>query len=417
MSESQEQSEDIKLLRTGPGSSSNSHFKTSSSSRLNGSTAGEKHLHPSLNGQRPQNEHPDWLRPFFSLRVQLTLVYGMILALAAAVMFLLVLQKWAPIYIVLAEVATVIVGMFIAFIFTSLLLRPLGRVTDAAQAIAIGDLQQRARLPLMRLPPQDEVDRLTGSLHEMVTRLEYAEEMQHKAEQRSQRFFVDASHQLRTPLTSIGGFTQVLMRGAKDDPETAQRILQLMKTEVERMTRLIADLLTLARLDDEQRPPKMQYLDLGELASDGIAQARAHAHDGRAITLVLETRDIIGLQGDKDRIKKLLSILLDNALKYGRPAPDGEVTLHLDKQHNQAIIRVIDNGEGIAREDLEHIFDAFYKGRPKRTATSNGVTVGAGLGLTIATGIVRAHHGTITVCSDPGVGTEFRVTLPTTPTS
>jgi two-component system OmpR family sensor kinase len=414
MPESQEQSGDMKLLRTGPGSSSNSHAKTSSFSHLNGSTAGEKHLQSSLDGQRPEHNHPDWLRPFFSLRVQLTLVYGMLLALIAVVLFLLSHQAWAPIYVVLAEVATVIAGTLIAFLFTSLLLRPLGRVTDAAQAIAIGDLEQRARLPLMRLPPQDEVDRLTGSLHEMVTRLEYAEDMQRQAEQRSQRFFVDASHQLRTPLTSIGGFTQVLMRGAKDDPETVQRILQLMKTEVERMTRLIADLLTLSRLEDEQRPPKMQLLDLSALASDGIAQARTQTHDGRTIELVLETHEMIGLQGDKDRLKKLLTILLDNAIKHGRPAPDGEVTLHLDKQQNQAIIRVIDNGEGIAREDLDHIFDAFYKGRPKRTAIANGASVGAGLGLTIAAGIVRVHHGTITVCSDPGAGTEFRVTLPTT---
>jgi len=326
-------------------------------------------------------------------------------------MILLISMKIPFMYIVPAEVATVLVGMLSAFLFTSLLLRPLGRVTDAAQAIAIGDLQQRSRLPL-RLPPQDEVDRLAGSLHEMVTRLEYAEEMQRAAEQRTQHFFVEASHQLRTPLTSIGGFTQVLMRGAKDDPETTQRILPLMKGEVERMTRLISDMLTLTRLEDG-RPIKAQFLDLTALATDGIARARIQAKDGRSVTLALETRDPIGMQGDKDGIKQLLFILLDNAIKHGRPAPDGEVTLLLDKRHNQAVIRVIDNGEGIAKEDLDHIFEAFYRGHYKRTASSNGVIVGVGLGLTIAASIVRAHHGTITVCSDPGVGTEFRVTLPT----
>jgi signal transduction histidine kinase len=126
----------------------------------------------------------------------------------------------------------------------------------------------------------------------------------------------------------------------------------------------------------------------------------------------METRDVIALQGDKDRIKQLLFILLDNAIKHGRPAPDGEVTLRLDKQHNQAVIRVIDNGEGIAKEDLDHIFEAFYRGHHRRTASSNGAIVGAGLGLTIAAAIVHAHRGTITACCDPGVGTEFRVTLP-----
>lgn len=413
MSESQEPPEERKLPGTGAASpSSNGHTEGSPSSlHLDDFMAGGQRLQPLHNGRELKNDFPRWLRPFFSLRVQLTLVYGMILALVAVVMFLLIAPKIEPIYIVFAEVGTVIGGMVIAFIFTSLLLRPLGRVTDAAQAIAIGDLQQRARLPL-RLPPQDEVDRLAGSLHEMVTRLEYAEEMQRAAEERSQRFFVEASHQLRTPLTSIGGFTQVLMRGAKDDPETAQRILLLMKSEVERMTRLIKDLLTLARLDS-RRPPKAQYLDLTALVTDGIAHARKQAKDGRAISLVLETREVIGLQGDKDGIKQLLFILLDNAVKHGRPAPDGEVTLRLDKQNEQAVIRVIDNGEGIASEDLEHIFEAFYRGHYRRTASSNGFTVGEGLGLTIAAAIVRAHHGTITACSDPNVGTEFRVTLPT----
>ncbi len=412
MSEVQEPPEDRELAGTGSGTLlSNGSIEGTPSAQRNGFIAGGQRLQPLRTGREAKHDFPRWMRPFFSLRVQLTLVYGMILALVSVAMFLLISPKIEPTYIVLAEVGTVIAGMVIAFIFTSLLLRPLGRVTDAAQAIAIGDLEQRARLPL-RLPPQDEVDRLAGSLHEMVTRLEYAEEMQRAAEERTQRFFVDASHQLRTPLTSIGGFTQVLMRGAKDDPETAQRILLLMKSEVERMTRLIKDLLTLARLDDK-RPLKAQYLDLTTLVADGIEYARKQAKDGRSISLVLETRDPIGLQGDRDGIKQLLFILLDNAVKHGRPAPDGEVTLHLDKQNEQAVIRVIDNGEGIAREDLDHIFEAFYRGHYKRAASSNGLTVGEGLGLTIAAAIVRAHHGTITACSDPEVGTEFRVTLPT----
>jgi signal transduction histidine kinase len=244
----------------------------------------------------------------------------------------------------------------------------------------------------------------------MVTRLERAEEMQRVAESRFQRFFADASHQLRTPLTSIRGFTEVLLRGAKDDPETAQRILSRMKGEVERMTRLINDILTLARLDDG-RPLKTQYLDLLQMTSDGIAQAKNRLNDERKISLVVETQETVGLQADKDRIKQLLFILLDNAVKHGRPAPDGEITLYLGKNDKQALIRVIDNGE-IDKEDLEHIFDAFYKGHHKYSVASNGATVGAGLGLTVASAIVRAHHGSITVYSDPDVGTEFRVMLP-----
>src|SRR6266568_4976341 len=212
MSEPQEQPEDRKLRRKGSEPSSSNGYIEVSSPSLRDSTMGAQRLQPLLSNRMPKSDLPGWLRPFFSLRVQLTLVYAMILALVVVVICLLIYQWRTPSYVVLpAMVITVIVGSLVAFIFTSLLLRPLARITDAAQAIAIGDLQQRKRLPL-RLPPQDEADRLAGSLDEMVTRLERAEDQQRAAEQHFQRFFADASHQLRTPLTSVRGFTEVLIR-------------------------------------------------------------------------------------------------------------------------------------------------------------------------------------------------------------
>jgi signal transduction histidine kinase len=423
MPESQEQPEDRKVFNKGSEPSLlNKHSEGFSSSLHLEHAAMEEQ--PLLNGREhdlslsppspTRGNFPGWLRPFFSLRVQLTLVYAMILALVVVTLGLLIYQRTTPPHIIiLAMVITVVGGSLIAFVFTSLLLRPLSRVTDAAQAIAVGDLQQRKRLPL-RLPPQDEADRLAGSLNEMVTRLERAEGMKSAAEQRFQRFFADASHQLRTPLTSIRGFTEVLIRGAKDDPETAQRILWRMKGEVERMTRLINDLLILARLDDG-RPLKMQYLNLMDLANDGIAQARSRVTDDRKISLLADETEIIGLQGDKDRIKQLFFILLDNAIRYGPPAPEGTITLCVEKEGDRAVIRVLDNGGCISKKDLQHIFEAFYKGHHQNySLTSSGTNAGAGLGLTIASAIVRAHHGSITASSDPEIGTEFRVTLPCT---
>ncbi|QBD80072.1 HAMP domain-containing histidine kinase [Ktedonosporobacter rubrisoli] len=352
---------------------------------------------------------PSWLRPFFSLRIQLTTVYGLTLLLIIFIICMLLSTHIQAVYIFLIAFIITIAGIVANFVFTTILLRPLWRVTDAAQAIAIGDLQQRERLPL-RLPPQDEIDRLAGSLNEMVTRLERAEEMQHAAEARFRRFFSDASHQLRTPLTSIRGFTEVLMRGAKDNPEVAQQVLQRMKNESERMTLLINDLLTLARLDEGQ-PLKAQYLDLVALASEGIEQTKRRLEDGRAIKLEKATEQGLGLQADKDRIKQLIFILLDNAVKYGRPAPDGFITLRLNRQGEDAILSVIDNGEGIAEEDLAHIFESFYRGQYRRSSSKISV-IGTGLGLSIASAIVRAHDGSITVQSEPGTGTEFIVRLP-----
>ncbi len=358
----------------------------------------------------PGRNAPPWLQPFFSLRVQLLFAYSLVLILAVILTYMLMYQQTSPIYIALIALGIIVIGSLLAFFFTTILLRPLWRVTDAAQAIAIGDLKQRERLPL-RLPPQDEIDRLAGSINEMVTRLEHAEEMQRASEHRFQRFFSDASHQLRTPLTSIRGFTEVLMRGAKDDPETALRVLKRMKSESERMTYLINDLLTLSRLD-EQGTLKKQYVNLIELAAESTEQAKKRINDGRTITLSLITQENLGLQGDRERLKQLLFVLFDNALKHGRPGPEGTITLQLDRRDNQAIIRIIDNGNGITKEDQAHIFDSFYRGRQPSPASNGTTVVGTGLGLTIAAAIVRAHQGTISAKSERDNGTEFTITLP-----
>jgi two-component system OmpR family sensor kinase len=354
------------------------------------------------------NNTPSWLRPFFSLRAQFLLAFYVILLPTVFSSTLLTYMQPSRIYMLLVVIGTVLVGLLLAYLFTTWLLRPLWRVIDASQAIAVGDLAQRERLVLHK-PPQDDIDRLAGSLNEMVTRLEKAEELQKASEQRFKRFFSDASHQLRTPLTSIRGFTEILMRGAIDDPKTRQHVLERMKSESERMTNLINDLLTLARLDDGYSL-KLQYTDLIELATEAINQAKKRARDERKILFELKTEQRLGALVDCERIKQLLFILLDNALKHGRSAPDGLVTLLLDRQGEQAVIRVIDNGDGIDQEDLKHIFDTFYRGRHPHV--SDGAKVGTGLGLAVASTIVEAHHGKISVVSEPGKGTEFEVLLP-----
>jgi two-component system OmpR family sensor kinase len=353
---------------------------------------------------------PPWLRPFFSLRVQLLFAYCLVLIMAVILVYMLTYQQTSSLYIGLVALGTVALCSLLIFFFTTILLRPLWRVTDAAQAIAVGDLKQRERLPL-RLPPQDEIDRLAGSINEMVTRLEHAEEMQRTSEQRFQRFFSDASHQLRTPLTSIRGFTEVLIRGAKDDPETALRVLKRMKSESERMTCLINDLLTLSRLD-EHSALKMQYVNLVELVTESTEQAKKRVNDGRTLTLSITTQENLGLQGDRERLKQLLFVLLDNALKHGRNGSEGIITLQIGRRDNQAIIHVIDNGNGITKEDQAHIFDSFYRGRQPSPGPNGATVVGTGLGLTIAAAIVRAHQGTISVKSEPGKGTDFTLALP-----
>jgi signal transduction histidine kinase len=362
-------------------------------------------------GKRRDFRMPPWMRPFWSVRTQLSLVYALLLVLVVLLLCLFIMQGIGFSLVLFAAALLICLGGIAAAVITGLLLRPLQRVTDAAQAIALGDFEQRERL-LARTPPQDEFDRLAGSIHEMVLRLERADEVQRASERSFRHFFAEASHQLRTPLTSLRGFTEILMRFQQDgqtDAEMIQHVLSRMRGEAERMTYLINDLLTLARLDDVH-PLRLNYVDLEAIARDRLAQLQAQVEDGRVIKLERLTQEDLGIAADEECLKQLLFVLLDNALKYGRAGADGLLTLQLDKKDNKVIIKVTDNGEGIGPEDLKHIFDAFYRGKYRKNAEGAPI-IGTGLGLTIAATIVRAHKGTITAQSE-AQGTTFTVILP-----
>jgi len=371
-------------------------------------------------GSENINPYSSWRRrPLSSLRWQLGFVYSLLICT-----LLILFSLWTTYAIShttaqsvlffslqVAVFVLIAVGIFILFFLTNLLLRPLRRMSDAAQAITLGDLQQRERLqPLMKC--DDEVSKIASSLTIMGEQLEQASQSQRSSEQRFRRLISDASHQLRTPLTSIRGFTEVLMRGAKDDPETANRVLKLIKSEAERMTRLVNDLLTLAHFDVEQDIEK-QYVDLVDIAVEGVEQAKVLATDDRKITIYFATHERLGVRANADHLKQVLHILFDNALKYGRPAPEGWVRLQLDQQDGHALIQVIDNGKGIHADYLPHIFDRFYRGEhmPIYEAPWK-IPQGTGLGLSIARAIVMAHKGSITVLSTPETETIFTVKLP-----
>jgi signal transduction histidine kinase len=302
----------------------------------------------------------------------------------------------------------ILLGSGVIFFLTGYMLRPLRAMAAASQAIAEGDLQQRVHLP----QSEDEVGMLARSFNAMADRIERAFQVQQQSEQRAQRFVSDASHELRTPITSLRGFTEVLIRGAKDDPETTQRVLKLMKNEAERMTRLVNDLLTLARLD-EGRSLQIQVVDLVDIAVEGVQQAKTLAGDICKVSLNLLTQERLKMQGDAERLKQMLLVLLENAIKYGCPGPDGKVVLILDKQNEHALLEVVDKGPGIAPEDLPHIFDRFYRGQHTPTSHTGGTPIaGTGLGLAIAIAIAHVHHGDITVSSTLNKKTVFTVTLP-----
>lgn len=363
-----------------------------------------------------------WKRhPLSGLRWQLTLVTSLILCLIVILYTVWIANTvehtaQSGLFANIQVIALILlgVGIIMLFLLINFLLRPLRRMTDAAQAITLGDLQQRERLvPL--LEGKDEVNKLAASLNIMVDQLERAKNTQLSSEQRFRRLFSDASHQLRTPLTSLRGFTEILMRGvANEDPETTQRILKMMKNEAERMTHLVNDLLMLSRLDDSS-PLETQPVDVVDLAVQSVEQAKLQANDERKITLHFITQERLDVQANPDRLKQVLFILFDNALKYGRPAPEGWIKLQLDLQEGYALLQIINNGKGIHPDDLPHVFDRFYRGEHMPIYnTGKAPPSGTGLGLPIALAIVHAHQGDISVISTPDVETVFTVKLPCT---
>ncbi len=271
-------------------------------------------------------------------------------------------------------------------------LHPVDRMTQSAQIIgASADFQQRLPVPGQR----DELSRLATTFNDMLAQLERAFATQ-------RHFLADASHELRTPLAAIRTNIAALLRGVVNDPRERDDSLRAMAREADRMGRLVADLLLLARADAGQ-PLGHQRIALDTLLVEAYHQAKALA-DG--VALVIGELEQIEITGDPDRLKQLMLNLLDNALRY-TPAP-GTVTLELIQRNRWVIMRVHDTGPGIPAEQLPHIFERFYRGDQPH-AQSRG---GTGLGLAICKWIVEAHGGRITVASRAGIGSTFTIYLP-----
>ena len=271
-------------------------------------------------------------------------------------------------------------------------LRPVDRLTREASSIGRSDdLTRRLAEP----PRRDEIGRLAATFNDMLARLE-----QTVANQR--RFLADASHELRTPLTAIRTNLAGLLRGVAADPAEREAALKDIAREADRMGRLVADLLALARVDAGQ-PLGRHPLALDTLLLEVYQQEKALA-DG--VKLTLGELEQVEVEADPDRLKQLILNLVDNALRY-TPA-GGDVTLDLIRRDAWAVLRVADTGPGIPDEHLPRIFDRFYRvDQPRSRAVG-----GTGLGLAIARWVAEAHGGRIEVESGEATGSTFTVLLP-----
>jgi heavy metal sensor kinase len=266
-------------------------------------------------------------------------------------------------------------------------------VTHAATQITRADDLSR-RIPDSG-PRDDEVGQLIRAFNQTLSRLE-------KLFTAQRRFLADVSHELRTPLTVIKGNVALLRRMGATDEESLSGI----ETEVDRLTRMVGDLLLLAQAESGKIPLDMRPVELDTILLEVFQQMRILAGDRLKLRIV--DIDQVQVIGDRDRLKQVLVNLVGNAVKY--TPSGGKIALSLGKSGEQARLVVTDTGPGIPAQDLPHIFERFYRAEKSRTRGRDGT--GYGLGLSIAYWIVRNHGGRIDVDSKEGQGTTFCLWLP-----
>jgi two-component system OmpR family sensor kinase len=280
----------------------------------------------------------------------------------------------------------------VGFLTAQAALRPIEQVTETALQITRADDLSR-RIPLDG-PPTSEDGRLILAFNETLERLEGLFETQ-------RRFLADVSHELRTPLTTIRGNVDLIRHMGAADPES----LDAITSEVDRMTRMVRDLLLLAQAETGKIPLAQEVVELDTLMLEVYRQAKVLARE--KILLQIGHEDQARVKGDRDRLKQVMLNLVANALD--NTPQGGEVTLYLICDGDWARFSVADNGRGISEQEIPYIFERFYRTDRSRVRKASG---GTGLGLSIAFWIAKSHGGRIDVDSKEGEGTTFSVWLP-----
>ncbi len=270
-------------------------------------------------------------------------------------------------------------------------LAPVDEMTAAARRVSLDDLGARLPVP----PHGDELSRLGQAWNEMLDRLEHSAG-------RLRQFTADASHELRTPLAVMRTTAELALRHERT-PEEYREALAGVRLGTEEMTRMIENLLELARADAGQLPVSRTKQDLSAVVDEAAAHVRPLAEQ-KAIRIESSSQGQLAVSGDRGLLRRLLLIVLDNALKF--TPRQGRIAIRAFREGPACVVEVTDNGCGIAPQDLPRIFDRFYQADAAR---SGG---GSGLGLAIAQWIVLSHRGTIQAESEPGQGTRVRIALP-----
>ncbi|HHV64215.1 MAG TPA: HAMP domain-containing protein [Peptococcaceae bacterium] len=269
--------------------------------------------------------------------------------------------------------------------------QPLKEMTQTVKDISERNLNLRLNVS----GSKNELKELALTFNEMMNRIE-------DYYNRQKQFVSDASHELRTPIAVIQGYGELLDRWGKNDPAVLQESIDAIKNEAKNMQELIDKLLFLARHDKDSFIYQKEEFSLTEMLQDIVRETQLIDNTHQIVANIHKEEAIFA---DKNMIKQAIRIFIDNALKY--TPPGGEIIISLDSEDEYCTVSIKDTGPGMSKEELEHIFDRFYRAQLARTQVKGG----HGLGLAIAKIIITGHGGKIKVRSKVGMGSEFIILL------
>lgn len=292
-------------------------------------------------------------------------------------------------------------NFWVSYRFSRGIILPVSRLKDAAVKISEGDLNWG-----IAEEGEGEVRELSRTLELMRIKLKESVHLQQKYDENRKFLISSISHDLKTPVTSIKGYIEGIIDGVAQTPEKMADYLQTARSKALLVNAMIDDLLLYSKLDLNQLPYHFEQTDVQRYFEDCVADNR-YEYDkaGIRLELVSELEKPVFVLIDRERMKRVVQNILDNAKKYMDRA-DGSVEIRLRETRTSVIIEIRDNGKGIPEQDLPHIFDRFYRADPSRTNAD-----GSGLGLAIAKQIVEGHEGEIWVRSAPGEGTRMMISL------
>jgi signal transduction histidine kinase len=296
---------------------------------------------------------------------------------------------WAAIFIVVP-----LIIMFIAiYVMTYRVTKPLKSMSEASQAMARGDFSKR--IPVMS---DDEIGELSMSFNMMTNNLAQLEGMR-------KSFVANISHELKTPMTTIGGFIDGILDGTIEQ-EKQHYYLSIVSDEVKRLSRLVQSMLSMARLESGEFVLKPELFDLRELLFTIVVSQEQRIEKQNLSIEGLDSLQNVSVNADKDLIHQVIYNLVDNAIKFN--CENGKISFSLKNEGQKVVFTIRNTGDGIPEKDMPLVFERFYKVDKSRSNVKNST----GLGLYIVKTIVTAHGGTITVSGRENDFTSFTVTLP-----